>query len=196
MKPLRLKNMIAGCLLAAGALPVWGQSGAPTLVIRIDDLGALHSVNEACIQTYRSGIARSVEVMPVAAWYPEAIKMLRAMFRSRTLQTLFSALHPRWSMELGLNWAKHSRLKRIDGKEPAYMGENNEYLVLYTKEYLKSHPNINYFIYGHRHIELDLMLSSTARILILGDWINYFSYAVFDGENLFLENFVEGETKL
>ena len=69
--------MIAGCLLAAGALPVWGQSGAPTLVIRIDDLGALHSVNEACIQTYRSGIARSVEVMPVAAWYPEAIKMLR-----------------------------------------------------------------------------------------------------------------------
>ena len=52
-------------------------------------------------------------------------KMLRAMFRSRTLQTLFSALHPRWSMELGLNWAKHSRLKRIDGKEPAYMGENN-----------------------------------------------------------------------
>ena len=91
-------------------------------------------------------------------------KMLRAMFRSRTLQTLFSALHPRWSMELGLNWAKHSRLKRIDGKEPAYMGENNEYLVLYTKEYLKSHPNINYFIYGHRHIELDLMLSSTARI--------------------------------
>ena len=69
--------MIAGCLLAAGALPIWGQSGAPTLVIRIDDLGALHSVNEACIQTYRSGIARSVEVMPVAAWYPEAIKMLK-----------------------------------------------------------------------------------------------------------------------
>ena len=58
------------------------------------------------------------------------------------------------------------------------------------------HHDINYFIYGHRHIELDLMLSSTARILILGDWINYFSYAVFDGENLFLENFVEGETKL
>ena len=58
-------------------MPVWGQSGAPTLVIRIDDLGALHSVNEACIQTYRSGIARSVELMPVAAWYPEPIKMLK-----------------------------------------------------------------------------------------------------------------------
>ena len=89
----------------------------------------------------------------------------------------------------------NSRLKRVDGKEPDYMGENNEPLVLYTKKYLKSHPNINFFIYGHRHIELDLMLNASSRIVILGDWINYFSYAVFDGEHLFLENYIEGETK-
>ena len=50
--------------------------------------------------------------------------------------------------------------------------------------------------YGHRHIELDLMLSATSRVLILGDWINYFSYAVFDGENLFLEEYIEGETQV
>lgn len=123
-------------------------------------------------------------------------QMLRAMFHSRTLQRLFSALHPRWSMEFGLNWAKHSRMKRPDGKEPDYMGEDKEYLVLYSKKYLKTHPDINFFIYGHRHIELDLMLSRTSRMLILGDWITQFTYAVFDGENMFLENYVEGETKL
>ena len=89
---------------------------------------------------------------------------------------MFSAIHPRWSVELGLTWAKHSRQKRADGKEPDYMGENKEHLVLYTKDYLKSHPNINFFIYGHRHIELDLMLSATSRVLILGDWINFFSF--------------------
>ena len=61
---------------------------------------------------------------------------------------------------------------------------------------MKSHPNINFFIYGHRHIELDLMLSVTSRVLILGDWINFFSYAVFDGENLFLEEYIEGETQV
>ncbi len=93
-------------------------------------------------------------------------KLLRSMFHSKTLQTLFSAIHPRWSVELGLTWAKHSRQKRADGKEPDYMGENKEHLVLYTKDYLKSHPNINFFIYGHRHIELDLMLSATSRVLI------------------------------
>ncbi|MCD8261263.1 MAG: UDP-2,3-diacylglucosamine diphosphatase [Bacteroides sp.] len=123
-------------------------------------------------------------------------RFLRSMFHSVTLQRLFSALHPRWSIELGLNWAKRSRLKRVAGKEPDYMGEDKEFLVLYSKEYLKTHPAINYFIYGHRHIMLDLMLSRTSRMIILGDWITYFSYAVFDGENLFLEEFVEGETRL
>lgn len=123
----------------------------------------------------------------------KSFKLLRKMFHNHTLQTMFSALHPRWSVELGLSWAKKSRLKRIDGKEPDYMGEDKEFLVLYTKEYLKSHPTINYFIYGHRHIMLDLMLSSSARVTILGDWINFYSYAVFDGDNLFLDEYVEGE---
>lgn len=121
-------------------------------------------------------------------------KFLRAVFHNKLLQTLFSMLHPRWSIDLGLTWAKHSRMKRLDGKEPPYMGEHKEYLVLYAKEYLHSHPDVNFFIFGHRHIELDLMLSRTARILILGDWISQFTYAEFDGEQLLLSNFIEGET--
>ena len=103
---------------------------------------------------------------------------------------------PRWSVELGLEWAKHSRLKREGGKEPPYMGEDKEPLVLFAKDYLRTHSDINYFIFGHRHIMLDLMLSRTTRILILGDWISDFSYAVFDGENLFMEQFIEGETEV
>jgi UDP-2,3-diacylglucosamine hydrolase len=82
-------------------------------------------------------------------------------------------------------------VKLLDGQ--FYAGEDKEHLVLYSKEYLKSHPQINYFIYGHRHIMLDLMLTKTARLMILGDWIRHFSYAVFDGENLYHEQYVEGE---
>lgn len=123
-------------------------------------------------------------------------RFLRTIFHSHTLQRLFSTLHPRWSIEFGLEWAKHSRLKRENGKEPPYMGEDREPLVLFTKDYLKNHPTINYFIYGHRHIMLDLMLNRTTRMMILGDWIHEFSYAVFDGENMFLEQYIEGETIL
>ena len=122
-------------------------------------------------------------------------KLLSRVFHNSTCQHLFNAIHPRWGMKLGLTWAKHSRLKRADGKEVPYMGEDKEYLVRYTKEYMKDHPNIDFFIYGHRHIELDLMLSHKTRMLILGDWIWQFTYAVFDGEHLYLEQYIEGESQ-
>ena len=86
-------------------------------------------------------------------------------------------------------------MKREGGVEPPYLGEDKEELILFSKKYLQTHPEVNFFIFGHRHIELDLMLSRTTRVLILGDWISQFSYAVFDGEHLFLENFVEGESE-
>lgn len=70
-------SILTGCLLVAGSVSAWGQDTPPELVIRIDDMGAFHSVNEACVETYRQGIAKSVEVMPVAAWFPEAVKMLK-----------------------------------------------------------------------------------------------------------------------
>lgn len=124
------------------------------------------------------------------------VRLIQNVFHNKFLQRMFSTIHPRWSVDFGLEWAKHSRLKRVNGKEPPYKGEDKEGLVLYAKDYLKLHPTINYFIFGHRHIELDLMLSHQARVLILGDWINSFSYVVFDGEHLFMEQFIEGESRI
>jgi len=123
-------------------------------------------------------------------------KLIRSVFHNRTCQHLFSAIHPRWGMAFGLSWAKQSRLKRPNGEEPPYMGEDREALILYTKKYMQGHPNVDYFIYGHRHIEVDLQLSKKARVIILGDWINQFSYAVWDGEHLFMSQYIEGESKL
>lgn len=122
--------------------------------------------------------------------------LLRSIFHNRTCQRLFASIHPRWGMAFGLQWAKHSRLKREGGAEPPYQGEDKEPLVLFAKDYVKTHPDINYFVFGHRHIELDLMITHTARVLILGDWITQFSYAVFDGVHMYMENFIEGESVL
>ena len=122
-------------------------------------------------------------------------RFLRAIFHSRICQRLFRILHPDIGLAFGLEWARRSRLKREDGQEPPFMGENKEHLILFAKSYLKDHPDINFFIFGHRHIDHDLMLSRTARVVILGDWIRLFTYAVYDGEHLFLEDYVEGETQ-
>ena len=50
-------------------------------------------------------------------------KLLSRVFHNKTCQRLFAMLHPRWAMWFGLTWARDSRLKRADGKEPPYMGE-------------------------------------------------------------------------
>ena len=126
-------------------------------------------------------------------------RFIRAVFHNRICQWLFAKIHPSWGMELGLSWAKHSRLgheARTDGQggDPPYLGEDREHLVLYAKEYLRTHPDVNYFLFGHRHIELDLMLSHQCRLLILGDWITQYTYAAFDGDRLIMGNYVEGET--
>ena len=85
--------------------------------------------------------------------------------------------------------SRKSGLEKQEAKK--YQGEDAEYMVVFAKEYLKTHPDINFFIFGHRHIMLDLMLSRTSRILIAGDWMQFFSYIVWDGENLYMDQFLE-----
>lgn len=123
--------------------------------------------------------------------------LLRRVFRNSLCRRLFSAIHPRWGVAFGREWARRSRQKHVDqGGEPPYQGEDGEPLVRFAKHYVEGHPDVNFFLFGHRHIELDLLLSRTTRVLILGDWIDKFTYAVWNGENLFMENYVEGETRL
>ena len=132
-------------------------------------------------------------------------KFIKGIFTSRVCQWLFRHVLPASiGMPFGLNWAKSSRLKHSgsDGEliEPGtsgelpYLGENKEHLVLFAKDYIKTHDGIDFFMFGHRHIELDLMLTHSTRMMILGDWISQFTYAVFDGDHLFMENYVEGES--
>ena len=127
----------------------------------------------------------------------KSFKVIRSIFHNKTCQWLFSGLHPRWGMWFGLTWAKHSRMKHgMGGDPPDYMGDDKEHLILYTKKYIQYHSNVDYFIYGHRHIEVDKQLTKKARVIILGDWISQFSYVVYDGEHLLMQEYIEGESKL
>lgn len=71
-----LKNKTVTCLAAACAISMQ-MASAQEVVMRIDDMGAFHSVNKACIDAYQNGIATSVEVLVVGPWFPEAVKMLK-----------------------------------------------------------------------------------------------------------------------
>ena len=67
--------------------------------------------------------------------------------------------------------------------------------MVFARQYLKTHPQINHFIFGHRHIEVRERLTDTAEVVILGDWISQFTYARYDGRELAIENYLEGESR-
>lgn len=112
--------------------------------------------------------------------------LLRKVFHSRFLRKCFSAIHPRWTIPLAQGWSNSSR--ENGGLQP-YLGEDREYLIRFAKEKLTAVPDINYFVFGHRHILLDLPIAEQSRVIMLGDWITFFSYAVFDGESVELKTF-------
>lgn len=118
----------------------------------------------------------------------KSFRFLRSIFHSKLLRACFSAVHPRWTIPLAHNWSNHSR---INGGVQDYLGEEKEHLVRFAKQALNEMPDIDYFIFGHRHILLDLPITAQSRILILGDWVRYFSYAVWNGSDLRLERFEE-----
>lgn len=122
-------------------------------------------------------------------------KLMNGFFHNRLCQQLFSWVHPDWTTGFAHWWSRKSRL---NGNEfPDYLGEDKEHLVRFAKDYLKTGEKIDFFLFGHRHIMLDLMLSRDARILILGDWITHFSYAVLDEEgNMMLDQFEYAEVEV
>lgn len=112
----------------------------------------------------------------------KAYKILKKIFRNRPCQVAFSLLPSRIGMGIANYFSKRSRHANAE-PDAKFLGENEEWLVVYCKEILEK-EHFDYFIFGHRHLPLDIDLGQNSRYINLGDWIRYFSYAVFDGEKL------------
>jgi len=113
-------------------------------------------------------------------------KILKNIFRSRLCQWLFARIHPNLGIGIANYWSGNSRIansKREGGKP----GEH-EWLVTYCREVLQT-THYDYMIFGHRHLPLDIQVGEHTRYINLGEWINHFSYAEFDGQNLYLKYF-------
>jgi len=113
-------------------------------------------------------------------------KILRGIFHNKILQFLFSRLHPNFTYWIGHSWSKHSRYSK--GLSEPFYGVDKEFNILYAKDYL-THKHIDYFIFGHRHIPMDIKLNESSKLINLGEWIFSNTYAVFDGNNLDLTSY-------
>ena len=114
---------------------------------------------------------------------PLSFRALRRLFRCRAAQKLFAAIHPRWTVGFAHAWSSHSRKK--GGYIPAEGTARS--LVRWAEEYnAGAARKADYFIFGHYHTMCERRLADGAEVVVTGDWITHFSYAVWDGSTLSL----------
>lgn len=113
-------------------------------------------------------------------------KFLKKIFNSKLLQFLYALINPNIATWFAHSWSKRSRFAK--GAYTPFKGVENEQLIKHAYEILKK-EDIDYFIFGHRHIALDLMLNHSSRIIYTGDWFINFSYAKYNNKGLELKRY-------
>src|SRR5690606_24911876 len=91
-------------------------------------------------------------------------KRLKKIFRNPICQWAFGVLPPRLGMGIANYMSRRSRAKTGKSEE-VFLGEDNEWLVQYCKQQEKY---FDFFVFGHRHLPIDLRLSSGSRYINLG----------------------------
>ena len=111
---------------------------------------------------------------------PFGYRFLRGLFHNRVAQFLFSMLHPWIAFGFGNGWSRGNRLARHE--EYVFKGMD-EPLCRVAEEY-SAVNKVDYFIFGHYHVSVDMPLPSGARLFVLKDWMNGSPYICFDGKEV------------
>lgn len=116
-------------------------------------------------------------------------KLIKKIFANRVNQWLFAFIHPNLGIKLMQLSSQKSRESELDA--PEFLGNDKEWLIQFCESKIKE-VDIDFFIFGHRHLPIEHTLSNTkSRYINTGDWIKHFTYARFDGTSLELLKFEE-----
>jgi UDP-2,3-diacylglucosamine hydrolase len=121
-------------------------------------------------------------------------KALKKLFRNPICQSLFGLVPPRIGIGLADYFSRKSRAATGTSEEH-FLGEDREWLITYCKTVLQQ-KKIDYFVFGHRHLPFDYRLSAESRYINLGDWVQYFTYAVFNEAGMQLKTCGGDENKI
>lgn len=114
-------------------------------------------------------------------------KRMKKVFTFKPFKWLFRWLHPDLGVRLGQYMSVKNKM--ISGDEDfKFLGEDKEWLVQYCKRKLET-KHYDYFIFGHRHLPLEIKLQENSEYINTGDWVQYFTYGVFEGEKLSLKKY-------
>lgn len=121
-------------------------------------------------------------------------KRLKKIFRNPFCQWAFGMLPPQIGIGLANYFSQKSRAKTSHVEEK-FLGEEKEWLILYSRKVLEE-KIYDFFVFGHRHLPIDHRLNESSRYINLGEWVNFFTYAVFDGNDVQLLSYHDKEHKI
>ncbi len=111
-------------------------------------------------------------------------KTMRAVFRNRLCQKLYSGIHPRWTIPFAFGWSCSSRKTESEKYALAQGREGAESLLDFATEYRRENSSIDYYIFGHVHFQSCRKFQDGGVAITLGGWITEFDYVEFDGQEL------------
>ena len=106
-------------------------------------------------------------------------KFLKKIFRNRFLQWCFSRLHPNVGIGVA-NYCSQKSRTQTNNSGQKFLG-NDEWLWNYAKD-VEVREHHDAYIFGHRHLTLDLEVGTQSRYYNLGEWLNSYTYLEYDGQ--------------
>ncbi|GAB2536719.1 UDP-2,3-diacylglucosamine diphosphatase [Spirosoma aerophilum] len=113
-------------------------------------------------------------------------KRLKTVFESGLARGLFRWVHPDVGIGLAQAWSRSSRAGNQEKGEDEFLGEDREWLMQYCRE-VEAKVHHDFYIFGHRHLPLDLAVSANSRYINLGEWVSAKTFGDFDGKTVSLE---------
>lgn len=108
-------------------------------------------------------------------------KFLKKVFVHPLSKWLFRWLHPDIGIAIAHAWSGHSRISNIEKDENRFLGDD-EWLWAYCKE-VEAESHHDYYIFGHRHLPLELKVGTNATYFNLGEWVSQYTFLEFDGNS-------------
>jgi UDP-2,3-diacylglucosamine hydrolase len=113
-------------------------------------------------------------------------KMLKTMFSSPMCQWMFKWLHPNVGFAIANLWSRKSR--RHNGVAQPFISADDEKIFQHCED-TEAEQHHDFYVFGHRHLALELPISSNSIYYNVGEWIQGFTYGVYDGTRFKLDTF-------
>ena len=112
-------------------------------------------------------------------------KRMKKVFTAPFFKWLYRWIHPDIGMRIGTYLSLKNKIISEE-EDIVFLGEEKEWLVQYCNK-KQAEEKRDFFVFGHRHLPLNLPIGTDARYINLGDWITHFTFAEFDGKLLELK---------